>query len=267
MRHAFVAFVVWSGLLVHASLADDVCYRFVDLQPYANQRLDEDFLPGNYPGDSLSEIPRGFKKLGGVEFVIGEALLQVAGKFLPDHPERIKDIEVGRPLHKLHFLHAARWGAFGRRGDGMGHYVPDGTPIGYYEVVYADNHAEAIPIVYGVDVRDWWSVWDNSKPVKRGTVVWTGNNRHLRGRSEANHTENPLRLYLTTWENPRPEIEIESIEFVSVKQTATPFCVAITSESSNLAYRQSIRKLRTEVEQLKARQAELEEQLRQKDIP
>ncbi|NOZ40815.1 MAG: hypothetical protein GXP24_11400, partial [Planctomycetes bacterium] len=223
-----------------------------DLQPKANQRLKDDFLPGHYPGDNLSEMTQGVNLLGGGTFLIGDSLIEVAGKFLPNHPQRVEGIEIGRYAKSIRILHGARWGAFGGQGDGLGHWVADGTPIGYYEINYADAETVAVPIVYGVDVRDWWSIWDDSKPVRRGKVVWTGTNPHLRGRSEARHTAKPLRLYMMTWKNPRPESLITSINLVSLNQTSTPFCVAITVEESHQQYENEFRKLRKRFEQLRA---------------
>ncbi|MEX2169883.1 MAG: hypothetical protein WD851_11280 [Pirellulales bacterium] len=247
---------------VTAAAAEDSDSRLhhVDLQSHVNQPLDEDFLPGDYPGDSLSELARGDCELGGIPFRIGDDLVQVSGKFLPDHPTRVEDIEVGQHAKRIHFLHAARWGAYGSRGDSLGHWVADGTPIGYYEVVYEDGSAEAIPIIYGVDVRDWWSIWDNAKATERGKVVWTGNNPHLRQRSEARHTDTPLRLYLSTWENPRPEARVASIEFVSLGQAAAPFCVAMTAEKSDARFGQQILNLEREVERLTRELAKLKKQ-------
>jgi hypothetical protein len=40
-----------------------------------------------------------------------------------------------------------------------------------------------------------------------------------------------LRLYLTTWTNPRPDVEVTHIDFASAINTpASPFCVALTTE-------------------------------------
>jgi hypothetical protein len=38
-----------------------------------------------------------------------------------------------------------------------------------------------------------------------------------------------IRLYATTWENPRPGVEVLDLDYVSLGRTAAaPFCVAIT---------------------------------------
>jgi len=75
-------------------------------------------------------------------------------------------------------------------------------------------------------VRDWWN-WDKSKETKRGKVVWTGKN------ADAGQYDVPLRLYLTTWDNPKPKVQVTTIDYVSVGQTAAgPFCVAITAHTA-----------------------------------
>lgn len=222
----------------------------IDLAPHANHLLDEDFLPAHYTGDRLSEVEKGEQYLAGTSFRIGDSLIEVSGKFVPDNPARVDDIRVDRYVKSIRILQGARWGAYGKKGDSLGHWVADGTPIGYYEVNFADADSVAIPIVYGVDVRDWWSVWDDSKPTDRGVVAWTGSNPHLRTRSEARHTEDPLRLYMTTWENPNPESRVTSISFVSLNQIATPFCVAMTANAIPGVYNTQVDDLESRIEQL-----------------
>jgi regulation of enolase protein 1 (concanavalin A-like superfamily) len=237
--------------LVVTPVAADGPLHTIDLQPQANHRLDDDFQPGTYPGDNLSEMKRGIHDMAEIPFRIDDRLIEVAGKFIPDRPQRVEGIRVDRRVEKVYFLQGARWGAYGEQGDSVGHWIPDGTPIGYYEVNYADAETVSIPIVYGVDVRDWWSIWDDSKPTKRGKVVWTGINPHLRTRSEAQHTEKPLRLYMNAWENPHPKSLITSINLVSLNQTATPFCVAVTVEEVARPAADDIGDLADNIEQLR----------------
>jgi len=241
--------------------AADVHLHHIDLQPQANLQLSEDFPPGHYSGDRLSELKKGVQKLDGISFHVGDGLIEVAGKFLPDHPKRVDGIHVGRYAKKIYILHGARWGAYGGQGDSLGHWVADGTPIGYYEVNYADAETEAIPVVYGIDVRDWWSIWDKSKPTKRGKVVWTGSNPHLKTRSEARHTEKPLRLYMTCWKNPHPDSLVTSINIVSLNQTATPFTVAITVEDTPRRYDVKLQELDKGLRQLRADFQKLKQQI------
>src|SRR5439155_10692151 len=102
-------------------------------------------------------------------------------------------------------------------------HVSEGAEIGYYRVHYADKEEWTIPVVYGVDVRDTWN-WDRSRPTARGKVVWTGKT------PAATREGVSLRLYLSSWENPRPDAEVAQIEFVSANTAASPVCIALTAE-------------------------------------
>ena len=39
-----------------------------------------------------------------------------------------------------------------------------------------------------------------------------------------------LRLFRTTWTNPRPDLEIKTLDFISAMSKAGPFLVALTAE-------------------------------------
>ena len=87
----------------------------------------------------------------------------------------------------------------------------------------ATNNATAI--AYGQDVRDWFYVEDEGAP-SRGKVVWSGDN------DRASLLGAKIRLYLTSWKNPKPDKKIISIDYVGKKDEtpAAPFCVAISLE-------------------------------------
>ena len=82
-----------------------------------------------------------------------------------------------------------------------------------------------IEIAYGRDVVDWWAYPDRKAPTK-GKAVWEGENEASKG------FDAKIKLYLMTWENPKPDKTVESIDFVAPnpEQPAAPFCVAITAE-------------------------------------
>lgn len=151
-----------------------------------------------------------------MKFRIGDGLILLGSRNLPNLPQKVSGIEVNRTLARLYLLHATQWGRPSS--------VPEGTLIGQYKVHYQDGNVETIPIVSGEDVRDWWN-WDESKPVKRGKVGWEGSS------PAARKGNRKLYLYLGTWNNPQLGKKIVSIDYISTNTNAAPFCVAITAEA------------------------------------
>jgi hypothetical protein len=61
--------------------------------------------------------------------------------------------------------------------------------------------------------------------VTRGKVAWEGES------AAAKELQCRVRLYATTWENPKPGKRVNEIDFVRTKDTpAAPLCVALTVE-------------------------------------
>ena len=191
---------------------------YLDLQPVANQKL-TDVVGDN--GHSLADFPQKRREFAGVPFQSGPGYLRLKGKNRPDLPAEVTEIRVGFAFDKLHILHGTEYGAFGDAAHRF--HVADGTEVGRYRIGYADETELVIPVVYGREVRDIWN-WDKSRATGRGKVVWTG-------RSPAASKEGvTLRMYLTTWENPRPGDEVTHIDFVSAETAASPVCLALTAE-------------------------------------
>jgi hypothetical protein len=188
---------------------------YLDLQPVANQKLTD--VTGEN-GHSFAALPQKRREFGGVPFQVGPGYVRLKGTNRPKLPQEVTDVCVGLKFDKLHILHGTEYGAHNK------FHVSDGTEIGHYLVRYADEKEETIPVVYGKDVRDSWN-WDRSQPVSRGKVAWTGSSP---GASKEGVF---LRLYLTSWDNPRPDKEVTHLDFVSAGDThASPFCVALTAE-------------------------------------
>lgn len=205
------------------SAADEKTYETVDLQPYANQKRGES-LGSGVEGNNLAKLPGGEQSLGGVKFKIEEGMIHLGSNVLDRHPDKIAGIKVDAKCAKLHILHATCFGG-GPNKPGNPLHVADGTLIGEYRVTFEDKSTLLIPIVYGQDVRDWFYVEDEAGTA-RGKVVWTGDNER------ASMLGAKIRLYLTSWKNPRPEKKIMSIDYLGKKDEtpAAPFCVAMTLE-------------------------------------
>ena len=101
---------------------------------------------------------------------------------------------------------------------------PDGTRIANYVLHYADGRQYELPVIYGDHVRNW-ATWYDMKEIGPGAVVaWTGTNAYTA--QNKSHSQ----LFKTTWENPRPEVEIKNIDFVSTMSISSPLLLAITVE-------------------------------------
>ena len=155
------------------------------------------------------------QQFGGTPFDV-RGIVQLAGQALDYlktlYPESIKDIQVNRKCHRLHFLHGAGW------------TVADGTQIGSYLIHYANGDQRVVPILYGFDVRNWWPQSDEPTTSHGLVVAWKGANDATRPLNSL------IRLYKSTWSNPLPDLEIKSIDFISAMTDSEPFLIAITAE-------------------------------------
>jgi hypothetical protein len=206
-----------AGLLAAAALAAPVGksdpVKFVSLKGHTNVKWDENLHSNRFENNNLKTLPTGKQKFGEVEFEIGDGVMQLGSSSVDTKPKEIKDIKIGRTLKKLHFLQAC------------GYSTDDDTVIGKYVLRYDDKSTAEIEIVYGRDVVDWWAYPDRKGPTK-GKAVWEGENEASKG------FDAKIKLYLMTWENPKPDKKVETIDFVATNpdQPAAPFCVAITAE-------------------------------------
>jgi hypothetical protein len=192
--------------------ASDAGDHLLDLTGYYHGGLTETWHAGGLSNNTLANLPSGIQTFGGVEFDV-RGIVQLSGQAAARtlsvrFPTAIEGIAVGQPARRVHFLHAAGWSS------------PLGTVIGRYVAHYADGRTREIPIVYGEDVRDWWT---QPNEVGLGTAepVWSGPNT-------VSSSGPTVALYMTTWLNPLPDLAIESIDYHSAMEEAAPFLVAIT---------------------------------------
>ena len=169
----------------------------------------------------MADLPQGEQKFGAATFKIGPGCICLGSTLKTTKPAKM-EIPVNRKFTKLYMLHATQNG-----GADDESFIKDGTHIGQYMVRYSDGSGEGIAIVYGEDVRDYWN-WDNSKETSRGKLVWNGT-------SPAPKMDGvDVRLYESSWTNPKPDLEIQSILYSSQMDTpGAPFCVALTVQESS----------------------------------
>ncbi len=189
--------------------------NLIDLSAYYNARLDETW---HIEGSPMS-VPTGMQRLAGVDFDV-RGLIQVGANAANGmaYPKQVSEITIGRQCEHLHFLHSAIYASTSTNG----------VRIGAYVIHYADGQQGEIPIRGGIEVADWWTRGAQTNTLY--TVAWMGTNEASRKK------ERFIRLFKTTWKNPRVNVEIVSIDFVSGRVAPpgrgvpAPFLVAITAE-------------------------------------
>jgi hypothetical protein len=124
----------------------------------------------------------------------------------------VNRIKVGRKFDRLHLLHSTS----GR--------AKEGSLVARLVLHYADGGQAEVPVRYGERVRALW-FWE-FEPVRdpATAMAWTGNNPSARAQGAS------LRLYRTTWKNPRPGVRVQSIDYISGATKSAPFLAALTVE-------------------------------------
>ena len=180
----------------------------LDLDGYYNLALDED-LHG-MARNNFSALPKGLQRLGAVEFDV-RGIVQLAnhGPLEQSCPRQASGIVVGRKCRGIHFLHATGWGGS----------MAQGSVIGKYVLHFAGGQTRNIDIRYGEDLLDWWDQANTGTRPIHAKVAWSGKN-----------DRSAIRLFETAWENSDPELELESLDFVSTMSPAAPFLIAVTVE-------------------------------------
>jgi hypothetical protein len=186
--------------------------QFIDLSPHFNDSLDDGWQHQLMAGNNLGTLPKGRQVFGGIEFDV-RGIIQLTSPPLRrqptriQFPERVRDIRVGRKCGEIHFLQATGWNS------------PPGTRVGSYVIHYADDTSEEAPILYGHGTGNWWAMLVELKHPGDG-VVWQGTNA----------ANKPVQIFKQSWTNPRPEIEIKSLDFESKLTRVAPFLIAATAK-------------------------------------
>lgn len=183
----------------------------VDLSDHYTSSLDDNWF--HHAGHDLRDLPQGVQALGGVPFDV-RGLVQLSASKMLDvtgtvFPEAVTGIRVNRKGARLHFLQGCFWS------------TEVGAKLGEYVIHYADGQTRTAPILYGRNIFDWWLAPDEAQLVGARSV-WHGENPATRSMGLKTH------LIDYTWENPLPDVEISSIDFVSDLIEAGPFLVALT---------------------------------------
>jgi hypothetical protein len=192
----------------HASPPNFIPKAFVNLEKYSNAGLKTNWLGGEIQERSLADLPDGTNVFAGATFRV-EGVVQLQGATLKQrglrYPEAVKDIPIQMTCSNLHFLQGTAWP------------TSEGSKIGAYIIHFADGSEVEFPIKYGVDVRDW--SFHQQDPNQEVGAAWFSK-------------QHPIfyRLYTSTWQNPHPNVEITSVDYVSSMTICAPFLLGITAE-------------------------------------
>jgi hypothetical protein len=160
---------------------------------------------------TLSALPAGLQTFAGVSFDV-RGFVQLRG-VAPDselYPDR-RVIPVKRIFQRLHALHGTTW------------FERPGCPIGALVLHYANSEAAELPIVFGEHLKGEDPRGTAGSECPNGQLVWGA-------APAADPADRRARLYVTTFVNPNPALEVVRIDYVSKVTRCGPLLVALTVE-------------------------------------
>src|SRR5262249_24982967 len=133
-----------------------------------------------------------------------------ARRLVHEFPNQVTGIRVGAKGDQIHFLHA--------------HSAPErfGTMIIRYRMHYANGEVREFSAAAQRDIGQWYLNSPGEGREGDLNLVWKA--------EKVTDQFGDVGLFLNTWDNPLPEVEITSIDLVSALSEAQPFVVAITVE-------------------------------------
>lgn len=202
--------------LLRFALANTTTPRTIDLSGYCNFALTNSPIgTGSLNGaNNLATLAAGKNSYSATPFEVS-GIIQLTGKQAllagRNFPEKVEGIKVGSGCSLIHLLHGAGWSDLEK------------TTIANLVLHFSDGAQHAVPIVYGQHVFDWWE--NDEQPADKDTsVAWKGANKI----STMFGTE--LRIYKTTFQNPKPGATIDHVDFISAKRQSAPFLLGLTVE-------------------------------------
>lgn len=204
----------------------------IDLSRYVTAKLTEPLGEDLFwTNNNLAALPTGVHVFGGVPFNIKgtvQLISSVINPYVRSFPESREGIAIGRKITKLHLLH----GVLNGPDWNLTRRPPPGfpvEPVAKLVLHYADGTQSELPIVDGKDVMPILAAYvprtlsflENS-----AELAWVGTNPHLKDYEPATF----LHLYRTTWQNPKPDVQVTAVDYVSTMTKAAPLMAGLTVE-------------------------------------
>ena len=200
-------------------------YQPLDISKYSTQYRNDRGWFGD-KAHTFKDLPHGAQRMAGVPFDIYEMAtspvpnaLMLAGNGVPgDLPKEIKDIAINTKADALFFLHAAR---IDKHRDERDRARREGKniEIAKYVIHYADGETAELPINIEKDVENY--IQKTPAMLPGAQLAWT---------KQYDGEENSAVAYMKQWSNPRPEVEIKTIDILPGADNAgVPVVLAITA--------------------------------------
>ena len=206
--------------------AANLKFQPLPLEEQCNQYLTKDH--GWFAGtQDLSHLPVGNQDFGGVPYVIRDfrtsplpSCVMLAGPGARGRlPKAVEGLKAGCKADVLFFLHA-----FNRTGQWRRGRPTDPTPVLFqYVVHYADGQQAEVPVLYGEGAEHWVS--KDPAGLKSAALAWAAP-------FPAAKSDEQAVVYQFTWNNPRPQVAIATIDLEYGEQGSrygTPALLAITA--------------------------------------
>ena len=190
----------------------------IDLSAVYNSALNEVWQPVmtifTLDGD-LAALPPGRHVSGGILFDL-RGVIQLRSDLEEwTHFPGSVDIPIDRKIQRFHVVQAAASPSQQDR---------DGETVGAYRIHFENGEVVRLPIIYGSHLRSFWKEQDMVDECSNAVLVWQWKEP---ARSEISKYH---RLFMATFENPRPELRVSHIEFVTGETVVAPFLVGMTVE-------------------------------------
>ncbi len=195
----------------------------VDISKFANQYRDERGWFGD-KAMTFKDLPTGKQMFGGVLFEIFSFLtspvptaIMLSGDGIPNNlAQEVKGIPVNRKADALFFLHTARMDSR-RNNDELRDKKK--YEMLRYVVTYADGQTAAIPIYAEIDIDDFRQ--KTPQPLPGANLAWS---KPFAG------SELSAAAWVKQWDNPRPEVEIKSVDVMyGADRRGVPAVLAISA--------------------------------------
>ncbi len=189
----------------------------VNLDSFYQARIASASPHDRNPRNNLAGLPAGRQTYDGVRFNVAGIIQLASGNDVTQtnnpYPGTVEGIPVNRACHQVHLLHGTTQG------------VDDQTVVASLVLHYADGTTGKLDIVYGRQVYDWWFKGTADVPLAGNTTVaWVGEN------PEAKHEGYRIRVFKSSFANPKPDKRIDTVDYVSALTPSAPFLLALTVE-------------------------------------